>query len=154
MVIRDAALGDAEAMSRVLIASITELCAADHHGQPSNIDSWTANKSPESTRGWLANPASRVVVADADRDIVGVAAVSDAGEVLLNYVAPWARFTGISKALLAHVENLMRQRGIDEAHLTSTATAHRFYVANGWRDCGEPEERFGIRCNRMSKKLG
>ena len=152
MVIREATSRDAEAMSRVLIASITELCAPDHGGVAANIARWTANKSPDGIRAWMANPANRLFVAEGDDGIVGVASFN-ADEVQLNYVAPAARFSGVSKAMLAHVEKLMQQSGLDEARLTSTATAHRFYVAAGWRDCGEPESRFGVQVHPMAKNL-
>ncbi len=32
------------------------------------------------------------------------------------------------------MEDSLRRRGLAEAHLTSTATAHRFYLDAGWQD--------------------
>ena len=49
-VIRPAREADVPEMSRVLIASITELCAADHGNRADRLASWTANKTPEGVR--------------------------------------------------------------------------------------------------------
>ena len=152
MVIREAMPDDAEAMSRVLIASITELCAPDHGGDAANIARWTANKSPEGVRAWFENSANHLFVA-VDDGVVGVAGFNDDGEIILNYVAPEARFAGVSKAMLARLESTLRANGCREAHLTSTVTAHRLYVATGWRDTGIPKERFGVQVQPMTKNL-
>ena len=50
--VRQAVPADAEAMSKVLIASNTELCVADHQGNPDRL----ANKTPEGVAAWFANP--------------------------------------------------------------------------------------------------
>jgi hypothetical protein len=44
--IRPAAVADAQAASAVLVASITELCDADHHGNAGVLGSWPADKTP------------------------------------------------------------------------------------------------------------
>src|SRR5690606_26189715 len=54
--IRPATEADVPAMSRVLTASITELCGADHGNDPDRIARWTANKNVEGVRSMLANP--------------------------------------------------------------------------------------------------
>jgi len=153
MVIREAVPRDVDAMSRVLVASITELCEADHGDIAANIARWTANKSPDSIRAWLDEPAVHLFVAERDGEVVCVGAFSDQGEIVLNYVAPKARFAGVSKAMLAHLEGCMRARGIEDGRLTSTATAHAFYVGAGWRNTGEPQKRFGVEVYPMSKAL-
>ncbi|MBZ8133387.1 GNAT family N-acetyltransferase [Afifella sp. IM 167] len=153
MRIRKAEPGDAEAMSSVLTASIAELCVPDHGGLPANIERWTSNKTPENVRAWIADPASRVLVVEDGGEIVCVGSFAGP-EVLLNYVKPSARFRGASKALLAHMEQEMRDQGVAEARLTSTATAHRFYRASGWTDAGEPGKMFGIaKAHPMRKQL-
>jgi GNAT superfamily N-acetyltransferase len=153
MVIREATPDDAEAMSRVLIASIVELCARDHGGDAGHIARWTANKSPEGVRAWFENTVNHLFVAENDGAMVGVGGFNDGGEIILNYVAPETRFEGVSKAMLAHLEAAMRANGCREAHLTSTVTAHRLYVATGWRDTGVPQERFGVQVHPMTKSL-
>ena len=78
-------------------------------------------------------------------------------EVALNYVAPKARFSGISKTMLGHLEDEMRELGIHDAFLTSTETAHRFYLSAGWTDVlsgGSDVEMFGLtRVYPMAKTL-
>ncbi|WP_421724491.1 GNAT family N-acetyltransferase [Bauldia sp.] len=154
MEIREAEPRDAEAMSRVLIASITELCDQDHGGEPANIESWTANKAPDTVRTWIDDPAHHLVVAERAGLVVGVGCYGDDGEVRLNYVAPEARLSGVSKALLSHMEQAMRARGITVARLSSTCTARRFYRSAGWVDNGPAEPRFGVACHPMTKALG
>ncbi len=153
MLIREATLHDIEAMSRVLIASITELCERDHGGVAANIARWNANKAPEGIRQWFANPANHLFVAEKDGAVVSVGSFNDDGEIQCNYVAPEARFSGFSKAMLAYMERTMRERGFDTAHLVSTATAHDFYEAAGWHDCGTPQARFGVHVQPMAKSL-
>ena len=46
-----------------------------------------------------------------------------------NYVAPDARFRGVSRALLGALEVRAAERGNVRCTLTSTETAHRFYRA-------------------------
>lgn len=130
--VRRASGADLPAMSRVLIASITELCAADHHGDPQAIAAWTANKTPEGVGAMLAHPQTRLFVAELDGTIAAVGAVSSQGGITLNYVAPWARFRGVSRAMLVALEADLKAAGYAEAWLESTATAREFYAAAGW----------------------
>ena len=50
------------------------------------------NKTLEIVGSWIIKPGNSVLVAFADESIVGVGAVTDAGEITLNYVSPDARF--------------------------------------------------------------
>jgi hypothetical protein len=155
---RDAVPEDSIAMSRVLIESIAHLCHPDHRGDSAIVESWTANKSPEQLVRWFTNPRNHMyVVEDEDDEIVCVGAFSDAGEIQLNYVAPKARFAGVSKMMLVGLEEEMRDRGIRNARLTSTETAHRFYLSAGWSDLPEGAEgpgMFGLtRAYPMAKTL-
>ena len=153
MVIREAIPADAEAMSRVLIASITTLCERDHGGVQENMDRWLANKSPAGVREWFDNPENRLFVAERDEKVVGVGGFNERGEVLLNYVAPEARFTGVSTVLLTAIEKAMHAKGHDKATLTGTATAHEFYISRGWRNDGAPKPRFAVLVHPMTKSL-
>ncbi len=129
---RPAQTGDIAQMSRVLIASITALCAADHHNDPVKLAAWTRNKSAEGVAAMLANPEMLTLVAEREGSVVAVGAVTRQGGVALNYVAPEARFTGISKALLVRLEAELVGLGFAEGHLEATATARRFYEKAGW----------------------
>ena len=151
--VRPAAEADIAAMSAVLTASIRELCAADHRNDPETIADWTRNKSPESVRLMLANPNLTMYVAELDGAVAAVGAVTREGEVALNYVAPASRFRGLSRALLTHMEQALRERGVAEGTLTSTTTAHRFYLSSGWRDSGPPETAGFVPGHPMRKRL-
>ncbi|WP_417307536.1 GNAT family N-acetyltransferase [Devosia sp.] len=140
-------------MSAVLIASITALCADDHHADPKHIAAWTANKAPEGVARMLAH-ARLMLVAECDGELAAVGCLNRDDEIGLNYVAPWARFRGVSKALLAVLEQAMQSRGATIGRLESTRTAHRFYRAAGWRDAvadASAAQSAGI---PMEKRLG
>jgi GNAT superfamily N-acetyltransferase len=134
--IRPASLDDVPAMSAVLIASITELCVADHKNNPAALASWLANKTPEAVARWLDYPQSHLLVAERDGEIAAVGSYSDDRKILLNYVSPSHRFAGVSKALLAAME---KRLGPGEARLDSSATARQFYRDAGWAENGPPE---------------
>ena len=155
ILVRPATEADVPVMSRVLIASITELCTADHGRVPERLATWTANKSPEGIGAMLANPDLRLMVAEHDGRIAAVGAVVlGKGEVALNYVDPPARFRGVSKALLGALEVALRESGVGEAQLTSTTTARAFYHAAGWTEDATPVTCMGGEGHRMRKRLG
>jgi GNAT superfamily N-acetyltransferase len=62
--------------------------------------------------------------------------VDEQGMILLNYVAPEARYAGVSTALLEAMEKASVQRGLAFSRLETTKTAERFYLARGYA----PEE--------------
>jgi GNAT superfamily N-acetyltransferase len=151
--VRPAVAADVPAMSAVLIASITELCAADHRDNPAILARWLRNKTPEQVALMLSNPGAEFFVAEHDGQVAAVGCVNRPDEIGLNYVSPAHRFAGVSKALLAGMEEHLRGRGVSSAKLSSTTTAHRFYLAAGWRDAGACELDFGMTCQPMEKRL-
>jgi GNAT superfamily N-acetyltransferase len=154
MNIRDATIEDAAAACHVLRRSISELCTADHGNDPEILRRWLANKTPEIVASWIAQPNNSLLLAVEGETILGVASVTDAGEITLNYVSPDARFRGVSRALLRDLEARARERGNTRCHLVSTETARRFYKASGYLEDGVPEGRFGTSSSYpMSKPL-
>jgi GNAT superfamily N-acetyltransferase len=154
MEIRDAVAGDAEAACAVLRRSIAELCGADHRNDPAILARWLDNKTPENLAAWIARPDSSLLVAVDSGAIAAVGMATDAGEILLNYVLPDARFRGVSRALLAALEVRAAKRGARRCFLDSTATAHRFYCANGYVEDGAPSGKFSMSSGyRMTKEL-
>ena len=152
MLIRAACAEDAAAACQVLRRSIIELCYADHGGDSAILAKWLANKTPEFVASWIARADCQVFIAVEADAIVGVAMVTDRGEILLNYVSPDARFRGVSKALLGRLETTARTLGNLECTLTSTVSAHRFYLAAGYLDRGAPPSGLGF--GTMVKRLG
>ncbi len=151
--IRQADVSDSDAIARVLRASIRDLCVADHRGDPSVLARWLANKTPDVVESWIRNPDDVILAADHAGDLVCVGGVALRGEVLLNYVSPDFRFRGASRAMLVHMEGVLRTHGVKVATLISTGTAHRFYLANGWIDSDRSESKFGVTDFTMVKSL-
>lgn len=147
ILIRNARRADAPAMSAVLIASITELCAADHDNDPDRLAEWLANKTPSGVAAWFDNPDNTLVVAERGGQIAAVGGFSASREITLNYIAPAHRFAGVSTALLEAME---LELGPGEARLNSTATARHFYLGRGWTEAG-PRDIAGY---PMRKLLG
>lgn len=88
MIIRPARVEAASAICSILRRSITELCTADHGSDPAVLDPWLASKVPETVAGWIVRADHHAFVAVENDAILGVAAVTDGGEVTLNYVSP------------------------------------------------------------------
>jgi GNAT superfamily N-acetyltransferase len=152
--IRDACQEDAVASCAVMRRSIAELCAADHSDDPEILARWLSNKTPEHVCAWIARQDATMLVAVKTDAIVAVGMVTDAGEVLLNYVSPDARFSGVSRALLKALEDRARERGAILCRLESTETARRFYHSNGYIETGAPTRKFGAPSGyRMTKSL-
>lgn len=150
--VRPAESRDIEAMSRVLIASISQLCSADHHDDPATIATWTANKHPEGVGQMLRSSEGTLFVAERDGDVVAVGAITD-DAVTLNYVDPTHRRTGVSSVLLAALERALQARGVGVARVRSTWTARDFYLSQGWiEDPPVPKGRF-IQAFPMHKVL-
>ena len=134
MEIRDAVAEDAPAACQVLRRSISELCVADHGNDPTILMRWLSNKTPEIVASWIVHPANSVLVAVERETILAVGAVTNAGEITLNYVSPDVRFRGVSRTLLGVLEARAIERGNVRCTLTSTETARRFYHANGYAE--------------------
>ena len=152
MRVRDACEQDVEEACAVIRRSISELCVLDHRGDAVTIERWLANKTPDNVRQWIRN--HHVLVAVEEGAILGVAAMSAPGEVLLNYVSPDARFRGASKALVRALEARAADLGLPFLTLTSTLTALCFYKAAGCTESGPPTRGFGAAMSQpMQKRL-
>jgi len=154
MQIRRARPEDAEQACDVIRRSIVELCQADHGNDPSILEKWLANKTPDNVRAWIISTDNHFFVAADGETILGAAAVKPSGEIVLNYVSPAARFRGVSKALLQQLEATALELGNTSCVLTSTATAREFYLAAGYVETGTPTTGFAtaVSC-RMAKPL-
>jgi GNAT superfamily N-acetyltransferase len=153
MEIRDAVAEDAPAACQVLRRSISELCVADHGNDPTILMRWLSNKIPEIVASWMVHPANSVLVAVERETILAVGAVTDAGEITLNYVSPDARFRGVSRSLLGALEARAIERDNARCMLTSTETARRFYHANGYAEDRSLAGKFGGPASYAMSKL-
>jgi len=68
-------------------------------------------------------------------------------------VLPDARLTGVSKTLMRALEDTFRDRGLDEAHLSSMLTAERFYKSLGYAEIGETKTQFDMTFRCFKKGL-
>jgi GNAT superfamily N-acetyltransferase len=133
--VRKANPTDIPAMSRVLTASITSLCTEDHGNDPRRLRQWTQNKSEAGVGKMMDDPAQTVWVAEISGEIAAVGAIAG-DSIVLNYVAPEHRFQGVSKALLADMEDSLRNAGTSVGKLVSTRTALGLYLSSGWLELG------------------
>jgi len=132
--IRDATVEDAEAACEVTRRSIVELCVADHQNDAAVLALWLGNKTRDNFAAWMTHQNNTFLVAVEQGVVVGIGALTDAGEITLNYVSPDARFRGVSRALLGALESRARQQRNTRCTLISTETAHRFYRDSGYTD--------------------
>jgi GNAT superfamily N-acetyltransferase len=154
MKIRDAVAEDAPAACEVMRRSISELCSADHHNDPVILGRWLANKTTKIVASWIIKPGNSVLVAVESGTMLAVGAVTDAGEITLNYVSPDKRFRGVSRALLMALETRAQDPGNQRCTLLSTETAHRFYRSAGYIDDGPSQGKFGTSSSYpISKEL-
>jgi GNAT superfamily N-acetyltransferase len=153
MHIRDAVPSDASAACDVLRRSIAQLCVADHRGDAGILRQWLNNKTPATVASWIAETGNTICVALDGKTLLTVGSVRDSGEITLNYVSPDARFRGVSKAMVAALEDRALTHGNVHCTLTSTETAHHFYRKLGYVDAGAPVSKFGLQGYPMSRRL-
>jgi GNAT superfamily N-acetyltransferase len=151
--IRPATVADADSICVVLRRSIIELCEPDHRNDKAILDTWLANKTPENIATWLANPNNVILVAEREGDGIAVGALTKSGEINLNYVSPDARFSGVSKAMMAALEVEARRLRLAACTLNSTQTAHRFYLSLGYVSRADMGSKHGADNFPMIKKL-
>ena len=128
----------------VLRKSITQLCEGDHQSDAPTLERWLRNKTPEQFCAWCADPDSRLVVAELDSALAGVAALYRSGEVRLCYVSPDFARAGVGRALLLALEAYARDWNVATLKLNSTLTARHFYERCGFGAAGEATSAFGV----------
>jgi GNAT superfamily N-acetyltransferase len=144
VVIRGAVPADVADACNLVRRSITELCAADHQGDEATIAAWLANKTEGNFAAWICSPRHVAMVAERAGVIVGFALLNRDGTIALLYVAPEARFTGVSKAMLAVLEEHAVASRIAELKLESSVTALSFYESCGYSQVGGTVRGFGV----------
>ena len=124
--------------------SISQLCVADHGNDPAILNAWLANKTPEIVAAWATQTGNSLLLAVEGDAILAVGSVTDAGEITLNYVAPDARFRGVSRALLQRARSAERWSA---ATRVARSPAPRRRIASISRlvivDDGAPKGKFG-----------
>jgi GNAT superfamily N-acetyltransferase len=150
--IRRALAADAEAVLSVLKRSVRDGCLADHKGDSGTIDRWLANKTIQNLTKWFQSE-NPVLVAEMQSSIMGVAMLRVDGQILLFYVAPEFHRRGAGRALLVALEEEATHRRLSSLSLSSTKTAHDFYLRNGFIDTGRQQEVLGMKVSVLEKTL-
>lgn len=154
-IIRKSLVSDSTMVAEVIRRSVTELCVADHHNESDILESWLANKTPESAEEWISAINSFCVTALAEsNEIVGFGMLSREGEINLLYVSPDQIGTGAGRDLLSEIERHAMALGLEKIFLDSTDSAMNFYENHGYTHNGSCDSRSdGLNCNRMSKNI-
>jgi GNAT superfamily N-acetyltransferase len=151
--IRTAAPEDAAAACSVLCRSISQCCTEDHRNDRAILSAWLANKTPENVGAWFASQANFSLVALRADEVVGVAILTSDGRIVLCYVDPRVRFSGVGKELLQGLESRAREWGLHSLRLISTQTAQQFYAHNGFMAGGPAKTPFGTEGIAFSKVI-
>lgn len=130
--VRQAIENDGQGGICIIRRSILELCSEDHGNDERAIQEWMSNKTVEAWKAWLHSCRSKLLVGEIDGVLAGVGIISGKGEVLLLYVDPKYRLSGISKSILFSLEDTAKAWGCGSIFLESTRAAYRFYRDHGY----------------------
>ena len=153
--VRRARQEDSEAIVRMHVASIRELCRT--HYRPEEIEAWAA---PRGINFYFkAIERKEFYVAEEGGEIVGFGTLNLAGgEVEAVYVHPSATRRGVGLKLLSTLEGRAREAGLKSLHLCASLNAVGFYERAGFGRQHDTSHRLAngveIACVLMSKELG
>jgi GNAT superfamily N-acetyltransferase len=151
--IRTAVLSDAAKVCDLLRDAILQSCIQDHKNDPVILSAWLGNKNTDTVGAWLASPSNYAVVAESDREIVGIALLTCKGKIALFYVAPQAQQAGIGKRMLRALEEKASAWELSMLQIASTSTAHAFFLQQRYRVQGEATSCFGIQTSLLGKEI-
>jgi putative acetyltransferase len=159
--IRQATPDDAAAACRLLRQSIEHGCAADHGQRQDVLQAWLGNKTTQNVLTWFSSPSNYAVVAERqgegesgpERELVGLALLTQAGKLALCYVLPELLRGGVGSSLLGAVEVQARAWNIGKLHMHSPVSASAFFERLGYVNAGKDKSCFGLECNFLWKQL-
>ena len=113
-------------------AAVRGLAAQDY--PPSVVEAWAAPITADAIQRFLANRDREIrLVAEVDGEAAGIGAlVLSHSELRACYVAPSAARRGVGSALVAKIEQIAREHGLDFLELESSITAEPFYAVLGY----------------------
>jgi putative acetyltransferase len=113
-------------------AAVRGLAANDYPA--SVIDAWAQPITDEAIERFLANRDHELrLIAELDGRPAGIGAiVVSQSELRACYVAPDAARRGVGSALVAEIERIAHEHGLDYLQLESSVTAEPFYAALGY----------------------
>lgn len=153
ILIRNACHLDAAAVCDLLRNAILQSCSQDHNNDPAILSAWLGNKNTETVGAWLDSPSNYAVVAEADREVLGIGLLTSKGKIALFYVSPKTQRAGIGKRLLSELEERASAWRLPILQIASTATAQRFFLKQGYRIQGETSSCFGIKTSVLGKPI-
>lgn len=152
--VRRARREDNEAVGRLHVASIRELCRT--HYRPEEIEAWAAPRAV----GFYVKAIERkeFYVAEEDGELIGFGTLNPAGgEVEAVYVHPAATGRGVGLTLLRTLEARALSLGLESLRLCASLNAVEFYERAGFVRGRVTSHRLAhgaeIACVSMSKVL-
>jgi len=151
--VRRARREDADAIGRVHVTAIRELCR--NHYSPAEIEAWAAPREPEHYLEAIEH--KEFYVAD-DDGVVGFGTLNPVGgEVEAIYVNPVVNRRGVGRELLCTLEGRARELGLKSLHLCASLNAVQFYERANFERQQDTSHRLAsgveIACVLMSKEL-
>jgi putative acetyltransferase len=153
---RAASPEDREGIWRVHTAAIRETCSS--HYPPEQIEAWAGLLSASSSYDQALAEHEMLVAVDAGGQVVGFGQLDVLrSEIEAIYVDPAASGRGVGRALLAQLEQLARERGLQALQLAATLNAVTFYEAAGYRRGQDAVHRLPdgreLPCIEMTRRL-
>lgn len=153
--IRHATPQDAPVIAEVRSDAIRNV-KYEGYDQPA-LDEW-AGSAEDRVQKLLSNSADFRIIAEADGEIVGYGELVTTESLLgACYVLPSAGGQGVGKAIVAELERIAREKGLDHLHMESSANAEPFYIRCGYQivERGKHTMRSGavMDCVMMRKDL-
>ena len=130
---------DARYFLEIHHAAVRGIAAKDY--PVSVVEAWARPITDYVLERFLANREGELrLVAEIDGEMVGIGAiVVGNSELRACYVAPNAARRGVGSALVADIERIAREHGLDHLQLESSVTAEPFYSALGYQVEGRGE---------------
>ena len=151
--IRSTLRSDAAAVCNLLRDSILESCLQDHKNDPAILSAWLGNKNADTVGAWLVSPSNYSLVAEVNREIVGIGLLTSKGKIALLYVSPRVQQSGIGKRLLSALEQQASAWKLPMVQIASTTTAQTFFLQQHYSVQGEAPSCFGIQTSLLGKKI-
>lgn len=151
--IRTATHSDSAAVCELLRSSILKSCIQDHKNDPGILASWLGNKNADTVGAWLMSPSNHALVAELNREIVGIALLTNKGKIALLYVAPAMQGMGIGTGLLSSLEQQAAMWRLPVLQIASTCTAQAFFLQKDYQPKGVAASCFGIQTALLEKRV-
>jgi N-acetylglutamate synthase-like GNAT family acetyltransferase len=150
---RQAKQSDAAAIWELRNTAISSQCAGYY--DQDILSRWTSGSMPENFEAIVAEHFHVIRI---DGHLAATGAINlDSGKIDAVFVSPSHFRQGLGRKMLAHLEHLARQSGVQQIFLEATLNAADFYRSCGFegKDVAVYRSRRGIElaCVPMSKRL-